>query len=214
VVQPAQSIIGKHAIAYTLASHLPIIGLTLIPVTLKWPLVLLPFHVAFLHLIIDPACSVVLEAEREEEAVMRHPPRAAREPLLGRQTFTVSILQGLSVLAVAVGVFAVAHYGGRGDEEARALTFTTLVLANLALIFTNRSWGKTILGGLRSPNPALWWVAGGTLCFLGLVIYVPLSRALFRFSVHHLHDFAICLGAAILSIVWFEVFKLWKARTP
>jgi Ca2+-transporting ATPase len=187
--------------------------LTLIPVALKWPLVLLPFHVAFLHLIIDPACSVVLEAEREEQTVMQHPPRAAREPLLGKQTFTVSILQGLSVLAVVVGVFAVAHYTGRVDEEARALTFTTLVLANLALIFTNRSWRKTILGRLRSPNPALWWVTGGTLCFLGLVIYVPLSRALFRFSVLHLHDLAICLGAAILSIAWFEVFKLWKAQT-
>jgi P-type Ca2+ transporter type 2C len=203
----------RKAIAYTLASHLPIIGLTLIPVALKWPLVLLPFHVAFLHLIIDPACSVVLEAEREEQTVMQHPPRAAREPLLGKQTFTVSILQGLSVLAVVVGVFAVAHYTGRVDDEARALTFTTLVLANLALIFTNRSWTRTILGRLRSPNPALWWVAGGTLCFLGLVIYVPLSRALFRFSILHLHDLAICLGAAILSIAWFEVFKLWKAQT-
>ncbi len=202
----------RKAIAYTLASHLPIIGLTLIPVALKWPLVLLPFHVAFLHLIIDPACSIVLEAEREESQIMQHPPRAAREPLLGRQTFGVSILQGLSVLAIVVGVFAVAHYSGRAEEEARALTFTTLVLANLALIFTNRSWGQTVLAGLRSPNPALWWVIGGTLCFLGLVIYLPLSRAVFRFSVLHLHDIAICLGAAILSVVWFEVFKLWKAQ--
>ena len=65
----------KKAIAYTLASHLPIIGLTLIPVMMKWPLILLPFHVAFLHLIIDPACSIVLEAEREESTVMQHPPR-------------------------------------------------------------------------------------------------------------------------------------------
>ncbi len=81
----------------------------------------------------------------------------------------------------------------------------------LALILTNRSWGKTILGGLRSPNSALWWVLGGTWCFLGLVICVPLSRALFRFSVLHLHDIAICLRAAILSVIWFEVFKLWRA---
>jgi Ca2+-transporting ATPase len=203
----------RKAIAYTLASHLPIIGLTLIPVALKWPLVLLPFHVAFLHLIIDPACSIVLEAEGEEPTVMQHPPRAAREPLLGGQTFAVSILQGLSVLAVVVGVFAAAHYSGRADGEARALTFATLVLSNLALIFTNRSWRRTIFGTLRCANPALWWVVGGTMAFLGLVIFVPYSRALFRFSALHSHDFAICLGAAILSIVWFEVFKLWKAQT-
>ena len=87
----------KKAIAYTLASHLPIIGSTLIPVTLEWPLIL-PFHVAFLHLIIDPACSIVLEAEREESTLMRQPPRGAKEPLFGKRTFTISILQGLGVL--------------------------------------------------------------------------------------------------------------------
>jgi len=202
----------KKAMAYTLASHLPIIGLTLIPVMLKWPLILLPFHVAFLHLIIDPACSVVLEAEGEESTVMQHPPRAANEPLFGRRTFTISILQGVSVLGVVLMVFAAAHYSGRADGEARALTFTTLVLANLALIFTNRSWGRTIVGTLRSSNPALWWVVGGTMAFLGLVIIVPFFRDLFRFSALHLHDFAICFGAAVFSIFWFEAFKLWKTH--
>jgi Ca2+-transporting ATPase len=86
---------------------------------------------------------------------------------------------------VVLAVFAAAHYSGRGEQEARALTFTTLVLANLALIFTNRSWGKTILARLHSPNPSLWWVIGGTIGFLGLVIFVPFLRELFRFSVLH-----------------------------
>ena len=202
----------KKAIAYTLASHLPIIGLTLIPVMLKWPLILLPFHVAFLHLIIDPACSIVLEAEGEESRVMNQPPRGAKEPLFGKRTITISILQGLSVLCVVLGVFAIAHYSGRRDEEARALTFTTLVLANLALIFTNRSWEKPIPGTLRVANPALWWVVAGTLLFLVLTIFVPFSRALFRFSALHVHDFAICLAAAFVSILWFEILKLWKAQ--
>jgi Ca2+-transporting ATPase len=204
----------KKAIAYTLASHLPIIGLTLVPVIMKWPLILLPFHVAFLHLIIDPACSIVLEAEREESTVMQHPPRAANEPLFGRRTFAISILQGLSVLGVVLAVFATAHYGGRGEQEARALTFTTLVMANLALIFTNRSWARTILARLHSPNPSLWWVIGGTIGFLGFVIFVPFLRDLFRFSVLHPIDLAVCAGAAAFSVLWFEAFKLWEAHRP
>lgn len=200
----------KKAIAYTLASHLPIIGLTLIPVIMKWPLILLPFHVAFLHLIIDPACSIVLEAEREEANVMRHLPRAATGALFSRRMLVISILQGLSVLAVVIVVFAASYYGGRGEQEARALTFTTLVIANLALIFTNRSWGRTILGSLRFSNPALWWVVGGTMAFLGLVIFVPFLRALFRFSVLHPVDLAVCVGAAACSILWFEALKVWR----
>lgn len=200
----------KKAIAYTLASHLPIIGLTLIPVMMKWPLILLPFHVAFLHLIIDPACSIVLEAEREESTVMQHPPRSANESLFGRRTFAISILQGLSVLGVVLAVFAIAHYSGRAEQEARALTFTTLVIANLALIFTNRSWGRTILGTLHSPNPSLWWVIGGTIGFLGLVIFVPFLRELFRFSVLHPVDLVVSVGTAACSVLWFEALKMFS----
>src|SRR5579864_335936 len=200
----------KKAIAYTLASHLPIIGLTLIPIMMKWPLILLPIHVAFLHLIIDPACSIVLEAEQDESTAMQHPPRAPDEPLFGRRTLAISILQGFAVLGVVLAVFAGAHYSGRAAEEARGLTFVTLVLANLALIFTNRSWGATILGSLRFSNPALWWVVGGTVLFLGLVIFLPFAREMFRFSVLRPTDFAVCAGAAVCSILWFEVFKVTR----
>jgi Ca2+-transporting ATPase len=142
---------------------------------------------------------------------MQHPPRAPKDALFGKRTFAISILQGVSVLGVVLVVFAAAHYSGRGDDEARALTFTTVVLANLALIFTNRSWGRTILGTLRSSNPALWWVIAGTVAFLGFVLFVPFSRDLFRFAVLHPNDLAICLGAAVCSILWFEVYKAWKA---
>lgn len=48
------------------------------------------------------------------------------------------------------------------------------------------------------------------MAFLGLVIFVPFSRELFRFSVLHPGDFAVCLGAALCSILWFEILKLWK----
>lgn len=67
--------------SYVLAIHVPIAGLALVPVLLKWPLVLLPVHIVFLELIIDPACSVAFEAEAEEANVMRRPPRDPQLPL-------------------------------------------------------------------------------------------------------------------------------------
>jgi Ca2+-transporting ATPase len=65
----------RKAMAYIFAIHVPIAGLSLLPALFGWPLVLLPVHVAFLELIIDPACSVVFEMEPEEADVMRRPPR-------------------------------------------------------------------------------------------------------------------------------------------
>ena len=202
----------KKAMAYILAIHVPIAGLSLIPVLFKWPLILLPVHIVFMELIIDPACSIVFEAEAEEKDIMRRPPRGLKEPLFGRRTVLLSMLQGLSVLAIALTVFAISRSLGHGENEARALTFTTLVVANLALIFTNRSWSRTIVHTLRSPNVALWWSALGTIAFLGLVLYVPFLKVFFRFSTLHANDLAICLAAGAVSVGWFEALKAIGGR--
>jgi Ca2+-transporting ATPase len=113
----------KRAIAYTLATHLPIVGLTVIPVMMEWPLVLLPFHVAFLHLIIDPACSIVLEAEPGESNVMKRPPRRLEDPLFSRQTLWISVFQGVGVLILVLGVYMVSLFWRIPTEQARSLTF-------------------------------------------------------------------------------------------
>ena len=63
----------KKAMAYILAIHVPIAGMSLIPVLLEWPLIFFPIHVVFLELIIDPACSIAFEAEPEEADVMLRP---------------------------------------------------------------------------------------------------------------------------------------------
>jgi Ca2+-transporting ATPase len=187
----------RKALAYILAVHMPILGLAILPIALGWPLVLLPAHIAFLHLVIDPACSVVFESEPEAPDVMRHPPRPREQPLFDRRLVAGSLLRGIVVLAVVAAMFAFAHRMGRGEQEARALTFTTLVVANLGLILvTRRSYGGA---ALARGNAALSWVAGASLVMLTLVLYVPALRALFRFSFLHGDDLLICLAAGALA---------------
>jgi Ca2+-transporting ATPase len=201
----------KKALAYILAVHLPIVGLTLTPIALRWPLVLMPIHIAFLHLVIDPACSVVFEAQPEESDVMKRPPRDPNAPLFGRRVLSVSILQGMSVLAVALAVYVLSIRLGQSEAETRALTFATFLVSNLALIFTNRSWSRVILSSsLRDVT--LWAVTGGALAFLALVIYVRPLAELFRFAPLGPLDVLLCTGAGLLSITWFEVVKLRASR--
>ena len=120
-------------------------GMSLIPVLFKWPLALLPVHILFLELIIDPACSVVFEMEDEETDIMQRPPRRLDEPLFGRQMVLTGLVQGLGVLALVLGVYAWVLSRGLGEGEARMMSFVTLVIGNLGLIFTNRSWTRSIL---------------------------------------------------------------------
>jgi Ca2+-transporting ATPase len=169
-------------------------------------------HILFLELVIDPACSVVFEAEPEESDVMRRRPRNSKESLFGKRLFGLGLLQGASVLLIVLAVYLAAIFGWLNMSDATALSFTTLVVANLGLIFANRSWSRTIWSTLWTPNSALWWVIGGTTFFLGLALYVPFLRNLFHFSILHPVDLAICLAGGIVSILWFEGLKLFKLK--
>jgi P-type Ca2+ transporter type 2C len=203
----------KKAVSYIFAVHVPIAGLSMFPVFFRdWPLILMPVHIVFLELIIDPACSMIFEAENAEPNVMRRPPRKPNEPLFSARSVTLSILQGLGVLVMLLAVYCIAQWRGITENECRALTFTTLVIANLGLILTNRSWSRTIVAMLREPNTALWMVLCGAVGFLGLVLYLPFLQNMFHFGGLGLLDLLICLVVGVLSILWFEGFKVINAR--
>jgi P-type Ca2+ transporter type 2C len=201
------------AMTYILAVHVPIAGLSLLPVVFNWPLVLLPIHIAFLHLIIDPACSVVFEAEPAAGDVMRRPPRDPREPLFGRRTVVFSLLQGLVTLGVLATLYGAVLRSRQDELEARALAFTALIIANLGLILANRSWSQTIATMLRVRNRALWWVASAALVFLVIILSVPAAREVFRFSPVHVDDLVICVTAGLIPVLFFEAFKITR-RAP
>ena len=179
---------------------------------MEWPLVLLPFHVAFLHLIIDPACSIVLEAEPGESNVMKRPPRRPEDSLFSRQTLWISVFQGIGAMALVLGVYAVSLFWRIPTEQARSLTFLTLVVSNVALIFTNRSWTRTIVGSLRESNPALWWVTGGSAILLALLIFVSPIRNAFRFAALSWRQLVVCCVLGVGSVLWFEALKMWRLR--
>ncbi len=200
----------KKAMAYIFSIHVPIAGMSLIPVLFNMPLVLLPVHIVFLELIIDPACSIVFESEKEEANVMKRPPRRRDEGLFTRRTVGISLLQGAVVLAIVLIMYVSALADGFSERQVRTLTFTTIVIANLGLILTNRSWSETLVRSLRTPNKALWWVFGGTLAVLLLVLYIPVLQDLFRFGDVPPLDLLVSAGAGVLSILWFELFKYMK----
>ncbi|MFA6320318.1 MAG: cation-translocating P-type ATPase [Candidatus Omnitrophota bacterium] len=197
----------KKAMAYIISVHVPIAGATLIPVIMGWPIILYPAHIVFLELIIDPACSVVFESEPAENNVMTRPPRNPEESLFGRKLLTLSVFQGVSSLVAVIAVFLLALHFGQTEEGARTLAFVTLIISNLCLILTNRSWTKGIISLFSVSNKALINVLVIAIIFLTLIVYVPFLQKMFHFGTVHPDDIFICLGAGIWSVLWFEVLK-------
>jgi Ca2+-transporting ATPase len=78
----------RKAMGFIFAVHVPIAGLALLPLLLGLPILLGPVHIAFLEMVIDPVCTLVFEAEAEEDDVMRRPPRAPDQPLFSGPLIT------------------------------------------------------------------------------------------------------------------------------
>lgn len=206
----------KKAMAYIVAIHVPIAGLTLLPIVLQavthqaWPLILMPVHIVFLELIIDPACSIIFEMEPAEEDVMHRKPRNANEALFSRRTVIISLLQGLIVLLAVFAVYSYALWMKHPVDDVRALTFTTLIFANIGLILTNRSWTASLVRSLKTSNSAFWWVVPVALAMLMAVLCIPFLRRVFHFNTLHWDDIIICILTGTLSIIWFECYKMWQ----
>ena len=115
--------------------HVPIAGLALLPLLFGLPILFGPMHIAFLEMVIDPVCSLVFEAEMEEENVMRGPPRAPERPLFSGPLIAWGLLQGALALVLVASVFMVALRSGMHESEVRALAFFVLVLTFIGLIF-------------------------------------------------------------------------------
>ena len=204
----------QKAFGYTFAIHVPIAGLSLLPILLTdLPIILWPVHIVFLELIIDPACSIIFEAEKEEANVMNRPPKNMNEPFFGAAKIIFSCMQGVGILIVTMVVYLVGLYLGFEAKEVRAMAFTTLIVSNIAVIITNRSWIDHIFKIIATPNKAVLWVVGGAIFFLILILNVPFFLDLFQFSKLSLINILICSIAGMSTIIWFEIYKLVKLRS-
>lgn len=198
----------KSALVYLFAVHLPITGMSIIPVVFKLPLVLLPAHIALLHLIIEPASSIAFEIEPGSKDLMKLPPRDPKEPLFDRKLWIPSLTKGASVLISLTIVYLIALWRGQGEEDARALVFTTLLISNIALIFTSRRSHKTLKERFFiGDNTVVRWIAIGSLVLLACVLYIDQLRQLFRFSILHPLDLVLCIVVGFISVTWTEMFR-------
>ncbi|MGB8503455.1 cation-translocating P-type ATPase [Mycobacterium sp.] len=204
----------RKAMSYVIAVHLPIVGMSLIPVFIAdWPLVLLPVQIAFLELIIDPACSVVFEAEEIDPKIMDSPPRGLDAPMFGTKVLTIAVLQGLSVLAATLAVYLWAVLDKHPDDVVRSVTFATLVIGNVALILVNRSWRLSVWRTFRERrNSALKWILAGAGVLLVAILTVPGLRHAFNFGPLPPTGWVVAVGAGLLGVAWFEIYKVITAR--
>jgi len=196
----------RKAMMYVVCVHLPIAFLTLLSVIFGWPLMLLPLHLVFIELIVDPASSIAFEAEAEEGDIMRRPPRRVSERIFNARSIRLAALQGLWFLLLVVIVFKHSYQAGQAHDTVRALVFASLIFGNLGLILANRSYSRPFWRRSQRPNPALAWVLIGALVLLLVAIFSPV-HSFFKLNVLSWQQFVIAASVGLAVVVWSEFWK-------
>lgn len=197
----------RKAMGFIFAVHVPIAGLALLPLLFGLPILFGPMHIAFIEMVIDPVCSLVFEAETEEDDVMARPPRPTDEPLFSSHMIIWSLMQGALAFGLVAAIFIVALRLDMPVNEVRALSFFSLIMTIIGLIFVNRSFSASIVVALRKHNTALRWVLVGVIAMLSLTMLWPLASSLFRFGPLHLNDLAVTVGAGVVLLIILDMFK-------
>jgi Ca2+-transporting ATPase len=203
----------QKAINFFAASKVAILGFVLLNSVLALPMALLPIHIVWLELVVDPMSSAVYQAEPAAADLMRLPPRPRSEALVPQSLLIRIIAQGAAILAAAFGGYAALLESG-SIERARTVAFSVLVLALLLLVLVNRSarpfgWRVT-----RRANPLLLAIVGIiVLLQVAIVSWAPL-QALFQTTALRMTEWMLVLGLALASTVWFEAVKMIAGRQP
>ena len=202
----------RKAMVYIIAVHVPIAGLALLPLIFDKPLIMTPLLIALMEMVIDPACSIVLEAEEAEKDVMKRPPRDPSSPLLSAPALAWGFTQGVAALLIVGSIWILAFENALPENEVRSLVFVSLMVINLTLILVNRSFSPSLLLAFERKNTFLGWGALVVAGLFGLFLSWPPAKELFGFGPLHGHDVVFALAAGLLLLVTLEFFKPFFQR--
>ena len=205
----------QKAMDYIIAIHIPIIGLTLLPAFFsELPILLMPLHIVFMELIIDPVCSIAFESEKEEIGIMNRPPRNMNEQFFGIKRIVGSIFMGLFLLAMVLAVYFISINEGHTAGEIRAIAFSSLIIGNIFLILTALSKTRNALSVLFEKNKALLVIIFVACSLLILLLTVPYLQMVFSFNYPGFSHFFISFSAASIVLLILEIIKYSKLNLP
>jgi Ca2+-transporting ATPase len=203
--------IGK-ATRFTFAVHMPIIMLVLVPAFLQWPVLLMPVHIVLLELLIDPACSIVFEAEPESPDLMTRPPRLLSASPFATANLTYAVIQGGGMAALLLLGHSVLVGQGGSETESRLAVFTGLVLGVFLLVLANRDLSRPAIMGLAANNPWIKRMFGAVALLLTVVIAVPFLRGVMGFSPAGMHQLIASLVLLTGVGLWLETLRRLGGR--
>jgi P-type Ca2+ transporter type 2C len=198
------------ATRFILAVHVPVVALALGPAVFHWPVLLLPVQIVLMELLIDPACSVVFEAEPEAGDIMQRSPRPANASPFAIDNVAYALLQGAGLAAVLLGSAWALVAQGWAAGPLRATVFVGLVLGLFLLVLANRDLQHSIFVSLRLRNAWLLRMLLAVVAMLVLIFAIPWLRHVMGFSLPGLGAVGAVALILLATVAWMEVLRIGR----
>jgi P-type Ca2+ transporter type 2C len=187
---------------FVIAVHVPLLLLVLLPGLFNQPALLLPVHVVVFEIIINPACSVVFEAEPADPALMHRPPLPKGASPFGRGVLMLGALQGcVLVVGAAIALGVVQHLGASTPMQ-RSLVLLMLVVFVLQMGLLSLPDDPR-----RQRSPVWMWFVGIVCLIITALFGLPGSLRLFvmeRPDSTVLIAVACVAGLTTLGLRWLD----------
>ena len=176
------------------------------------PLPLLPIHILWMNLVTDGFPALALAVDPKAPDLMRQPPRQTQARLLdGGRLWTIAG-EGLMLAVIALSAFSYSLFVWRQTiDQARAVTFTVMVVAQLVHAFNCRSdrWSLFQVG--VTTNRALIWAVVASLALQVGILAIPVMEPIFKVAPLPIEEWVLMAAMALLPLAMVEGVK-WLRR--
>ena len=195
------------ATRFVFAVHMPIIALALVPALLHWPVLLMPVHIVLLELLIDPACSVVYEADPAADDIMQRPPRAPSDSPFAAANLRYAVIQGFGFAGILLLGYGLLLGQGLDAASCRSAVFVALVVGLFLLTLANRDLSRPTLSRMPARNPWLPRMFGAVALMLASVIGVPFFRGVMGLAAPGVSMLLASAAMLAATIAWLELLR-------
>ena len=202
----------RKATRFVFAVHLPIVALALVPTLAHWPALLLPVHIVLMELLIDPACSIVFEAEPAADDLMQRPPRPVDDSPFALRALLLPLLQGAGIAALLLAAQAWLLAQGWSQAQGRTVVFGVLLACVPLLILAQRNPARPLWRPGGGANPWLRPMAAAVGLLLAALLAIPALGRLLGLEGAGLAKLAAMAALLALCLAWLELLRLVMAR--
>ncbi len=204
----------KKFVYFLLSCNIGEILLVFTSILMNLPVPLLPIQLLWLNLVTDSFPALALGVEKGEPDIMNQPPRNPDEAILDRRMLVGVTFQAIAVAAASLSAYLLAlrMYGLENIEEARTITFATLIVAELLRAYSSRSQKFTLVKIGIFSNKSMVYATLGAFLLLLAVIYIPFMNGIFYTFPLSFVDWEIVLSFAFIPLVVGELTKVVMAK--